>query len=100
MTAGILDPTVLGYFTGAIFGAIVLVLAGSLIAVHLIVAAVRREVRSIRDSLAQVANDTDPVPNTLTGINQTLERLAGTLGSVARHINAARSIFDRFAQSA
>lgn len=104
MTASILDATTLGYLTGVLFAAVVVVLLVSLTIVLNILVQVggrpQSHVGSIHDSLSAVAVSTDPVPATLVAINSSLGDLAGTLHDVEGHLAAARLLFDRVAEGA
>lgn len=97
-----IDAGKLGWASGAIFAVIALAVVFSLTIVNSTVAAVggrrRSQVGAIADSLAQVADDTDPVPPTLTAINDGLTELARVVSDIEQHISVSRLIFDRVAE--
>lgn len=97
-----IDAGKLGWASGAIFAVIALAVVFSLTIVNATVAAVggrrRSQVGAIADDLAQVAQDTDPVPTTLTSINDGLTELARVVGDIEQHISVSRLIFDRVAE--
>lgn len=98
ISASVLDPATLGYLSGILGGVILLALVISLTVVLVLLLTIggtrRSHVARIAESLEAVAQSTDPVPPTLTAINEELAELAQVLAAVEAHLAAARRLFE------
>lgn len=73
--------------------AVVLALAGYLIAIAWALSDARRSVAAIADGLEVVARHTRPLDEKLTAINGALGALLGGLESAARHVGRIAGVF-------
>jgi hypothetical protein len=73
--------------------AVVLALAGYLIAIAWALSDARRSVAAIADVLEAVAGHTRPLDEKLTAINGTLGALLGGLESAGRHVGRIARVF-------
>jgi hypothetical protein len=98
----VLSATTLGYLSGILGGIIALALVVSLTIVNSVLARIgggpRSGLASICESLGAVAANTDPVPPTLTAINQGLAALAKEMRAIEGHLATGKAVFDGYAE--
>ena len=96
-----ISATALGYLSGVLGIIIVIALVSSLILVNSILERVgggpRSALASVVDSLGAVAANTDPVPPTLTAINDGLAALAKEMRAIEGHLATGKAVFDGYA---
>ncbi|MBV8992532.1 MAG: hypothetical protein JO287_02255 [Pseudonocardiales bacterium] len=96
-----ISATALGYLSGVLGIIIVIALVSSLILVNSILEKVgggpRSALASVVDSLGAVAANTDPVPPTLTAINDGLAALAKEMRAIEGHLATGKAVFDGYA---
>jgi hypothetical protein len=96
-----LSITTLGYLSGIVGLIIVLALLVSLIIVNSVLVKVgggpNSHLASIVESLGRVAGNTDPVPPTLTAINDGLAALAKEMRAIEGHLATGKAVFDGYA---
>jgi hypothetical protein len=101
MTIAALSATTLGYLSGILGGLIIVALLLSLTVVNWLLSRTgggsRSALGSIVDSLGAVAVHTDPVPHTLTALNEGLAVLLTELQAVEAHLAAGRGLFEAVA---
>lgn len=96
-----ISATALGYLSGVLGIIIVVALVSSLIIVNSILEKVgggpRSALASVVESLGAVAGNTDPVPPTLTAINDGLAALAKEMRAIEGHLATGKAVFDGYA---
>lgn len=96
-----ISATALGYLSGVLGIIVVVALVSSLIIVNSILEKVgggpRSALASVVESLGAVAGNTDPVPPTLTAINDGLAALAKEMRAIEGHLATGKAVFDGYA---
>jgi hypothetical protein len=96
-----ISATTLGWLSGILGMIIALVLVAALIMVNSILEKVgggpRSALASVVESLGAVAGNTDPVPPTLTAINDGLAALAKEMRAIEGHLATGKAVFDGYA---
>ena len=95
-----ISATTLGWLSGILGMIIVVALVTALIVVNSILEKVgggpRSALASVVESLGAVAGNTDPVPPTLTAINDGLAALAKEMRAVEGHLATAKAVFEAY----
>jgi hypothetical protein len=96
-----ISATTLGWLSGILGMIIAIALVVSLIVVNSILEKVgggpRSALASVVESLGAVAGNTDPVPPTLTAINDGLAALAKEMRAIEGHLATGKAVFDGYA---
>jgi hypothetical protein len=96
-----ISATTLGWLSGILGMIIAVVLVAALIVVNSILEKVgggpRSALASVVESLGAVAGNTDPVPPTLTAINDGLAALAKEMRAIEGHLATGKAVFDGYA---
>jgi hypothetical protein len=96
-----ISATTLGWLSGILGMIIAVALVVSLIVVNSILEKVgggpRSALASVVESLGAVAGNTDPVPPTLTAINDGLAALAKEMRAIEGHLATGKAVFDGYA---
>ena len=96
-----ISATTLGWLSGILGMIIVVALVTALIVVNSILEKVgggpKSALASVVESLGAVAGNTDPVPPTLTAINDGLAALAKEMRAIEGHLATGKAVFDGYA---
>jgi hypothetical protein len=96
-----ISATTLGWLSGILGMIIALALVFALIVVNSILEKVgggpKSALASVVESLGAVAGNTDPVPPTLTAINDGLAALAKEMRAIEGHLATGKAVFDGYA---
>jgi hypothetical protein len=96
-----ISATTLGWLSGILGMIIAIALVVSLIVVNSILEKVgggpKSALASVVESLGAVAGNTDPVPPTLTAINDGLAALAKEMRAIEGHLATGKAVFDGYA---